>query len=150
MQPFFADNPHSPRRITAPPNRFGVPITHPCLAALSGIILQLSAGECARRRTLVKGTPRLPSPVGHLVSFLGVIVIIPYGLFGRMCLKILNSSAFKHLCSIQQWPKGQKHYVHPNEPPALYGWRICEATDLLRCGEGPALPCAFHLESVIS
>jgi hypothetical protein len=24
--------------------------------------------------------------VGHLVSFLGVIVIIPFGLFGRMCL----------------------------------------------------------------
>jgi hypothetical protein len=88
VRSFFADNPNSPRRITAPPNRFGVLlIPHPCLTALSGIILQLSAGECARRRTLLKGTPRLPSHVGHLVSFLGVILIIPFGLFGRMVLE---------------------------------------------------------------
>jgi hypothetical protein len=46
-----------------------------------------SAGECARRRTLLKGTSRPPSPVGHLVSFLGVILIIPIGLFGRMVLE---------------------------------------------------------------
>jgi len=48
--------------------------------------------------------------VGHLVSFLGVIVIIPFGLFGRMCLNF-EFLRFKHLCSIQQWPKGQKHFT---------------------------------------
>jgi hypothetical protein len=77
----------------------------------------------------VKGTSRPPSPVGHLVSFLGVIVIIPFGLFGRMVLEFCR---FKHLCSILQWPKGQKHYVHQtNHLPDMAGefvnQRICSA-----------------------
>jgi hypothetical protein len=76
--------------------------------------------------------------VGHLVSFLGVIVIIPYGLFGRMCLKILNSSAFKHLCSVQQWPKGQKHYVHQmNHLPDMAGEFVKQR---IRSAVGKVLP----------